>query len=157
MWLGLPFLMIVIFFIPANVGALQPCGNDGSPGIVFEILPQGLKTLMKSDPNLFIVDVREKQELETLKTIEPSVNIPLGLLQQGKWTPPVGKTLVFICHSGRRSLIAAKLMARRGCTAYTLKGGLVGWNKFIKPDVGKDKPVDEENGEKSPDVTDMGC
>jgi rhodanese-related sulfurtransferase len=158
LWSGLLFISVVLLPALSDAGAVAPCGNEGNQGAVFEISPQVLQSLIDSDPNLYMVDVRAKKELESLETIDQSVNIPLDRLQQGKWSPPAGeKTLVFICRSGRRSLIAARLMARRGCTAYSLKGGIAGWKAFVKPDSGKEKAIDKKKWEEPPDVLDMGC
>ena len=42
-----------------------------------------------------------------------------------------GRVAVY-CRSGRRSLKAAELLAKQGCTVYNLDGGILAWQKASK-------------------------
>ena len=43
-----------------------------------------------------------------------------------------GKVAVY-CRSGKRSMMAAELLAKQGCTVYNLDGGILAWQKAGKP------------------------
>ena len=96
-------------FCPANAGG----------GKVTEISCDSLAMMLKFDPNLILVDVREPQELTgPLGTIDGSINIPLKLLSIKGKELSTDKTLVFICRNHRRSKVAAWAMAAMGRDAY---------------------------------------
>jgi len=45
-----------------------------------------------------------------------------------------GKVAVY-CRGGRRSLKAAEMLTKQGCTVYNLDGGILAWQKADKPTV----------------------
>lgn len=45
-----------------------------------------------------------------------------------------GKVAVY-CRGGRRSLKAAEMLTKQGCTVYNLDGGILAWQKAGKPTV----------------------
>jgi rhodanese-related sulfurtransferase len=99
-----------------------------------------LQTLMAIDPNLVIIDVRKAAELSgPLGFIPQSQNIPMKALTRSLDSLPRGKTLVFICHSGPRSLKAARKAADHGLTSYFVKGGMVAWRQMTRSK-GKENP-----------------
>ena len=74
-----------------------------------------------------IIDVREKEEHEE-EHIPHSLLSPLSTFDPEKLPPPPGKTYVFHCRSGKRSLHAAELWtAYWGQHCYNLKGGIIAW------------------------------
>jgi rhodanese-related sulfurtransferase len=76
-----------------------------------------------------VIDVREEWE-RVSGTIEPDVNIPLGLLQHegAPMFDPAAPTVVY-CAVGARSLFGARLLRERfGFRAVaSLRGGMKGW------------------------------
>lgn len=135
-------------FIPSQARA-QASGNNtvetsGSRGQVIEIDVRTLQRLIQMDPNLYLVDVRETEELTgPLGHIKQAVHVPLGEVLKDPGQFPRNKTLVFICRSGHRSRVAARAVAAKGRVAYTVKGGMLAWNKLSDQ-----RPVEEPAGTK---------
>ena len=85
--------------------------------------------------NIKLIDVRNVIEfndnhLSGAKNIELAAalkNIP-DLVQ--KWQ---GKTIIIICQSGNRSLIAAKALRQAGLEAFSLQGGMTEWSRLRLP------------------------
>lgn len=81
-----------------------------------------------TDPNIFLLDVREPSELESIGAIPGVVNISSRQLAARLQEVPKDRTIVAICHSGGRSAEAAHLLVSRGYTSvYNLLGGTMGW------------------------------
>jgi len=152
-------------FIVSQARAQAP----GSRGQVLEIDVSTLRRLIQMDPNLYLVDVRETDELTgPLGHIKQAAHIPLGDVLKNSAQFPRNKTLVFICRSGRRSRVAALAVAAKGRVAYSVKGGMRAWNKLSdqKPlaEPGETKPNQQERKiplERDDDPgsieRDMGC
>ncbi len=80
-----------------------------------------------STRDLVLVDVREPYEFAE-GHVPRAVNIPLGSLTgRARELDPAAETLL-ICHSGRRSKTAAKLLTRAGFSdAKSVRGGTLAW------------------------------
>jgi len=122
-------------FILTQAQAQAPGGDtveiSGSRGQVLEIDVSTLRRVIQMDPNLYLVDVRETEELTGPPgLIKQAVHVPLGEVLKNPGRFPRNKTLVFICRSGRRSLAAALAVAAEGRVAYSVKGGMRAWNKL---------------------------
>jgi len=142
---------------------------SSSSGRVLKIDARTLRRLIQMDLNLYLVDVRETEELTgPLGHIKQAVHVSLGEVLKDPGQFPRNKTLVFICRIGNRSLVSAQAVAAKGRVAYSVKGGIRAWNKLLdqqqvtKPDATKSKgqkkkiPVKKDNGPDSNDE-DMGC
>jgi len=82
---------------------------------------------------ILLIDVREPHEFET-GHVEGARNIPLADLERRLAELPAGRTLVFVCRSGRRSLMACTLALSQGIAAPAhLEGGLLAWTAEIDP------------------------
>ena len=80
-----------------------------------------------------LVDVREPWEFHLCR-IEGSVLIPLGELPRRADELPRERSLVMVCHTGRRSQNAAMFLAQSGFTdVQNLKGGVEGWAVDVDP------------------------
>jgi rhodanese-related sulfurtransferase len=130
-------------------------------GQVIPIDVVALQKLMTVDPYLVIIDVRKAAERSgPLGFIPQSQNIPMKELTAGLDRLPRGKTLVFICHSGPRSLEAARKAADNGLTSYYVKGGMVAWRRMLRHKKKENLPVSPTPS--APEETpffgrDMGC
>jgi rhodanese-related sulfurtransferase len=105
---------------------------------VRETFPWELAPLLGSSNNLLLIDVREPSEFVQFH-IPGSINVPRGVLEQScEWgydeTVPElaggrNRSIVVICRSGKRSILAADVMLRMGfADAISLKLGVRGWN-----------------------------
>tara|TARA_B100001989_G_C24299949_1_gene345296 strand:- start:84 stop:461 length:378 start_codon:yes stop_codon:yes gene_type:complete len=96
----------------------------------YDITPfDAIKKITNHDNNIFLIDVRTKEELDEIK-IEGVINIDFYsdefknyLLKLDKY-----KTYYLICRSGRRSGIATSFMRDNGFKdVYNIKGGMMEW------------------------------
>ncbi len=110
---------------------------------VREIQPWDLRRLLSSEEPPFVLDVREPSEFAQAR-IPGSVNVPRGVLEQAcEWefeeTVPelasrVQRSIVVVCRSGNRSVLAADAMLQMGfADVVSLKTGVRGWNDFEQP------------------------
>jgi rhodanese-related sulfurtransferase len=146
-----------------------PTGPSGQAQTVGRVIPidvAGLQRLMAVDPNLVIIDVRlAKERTGPLGYIPNSLAIPEKTVLEHPESLPSGKTLVFICYSGPRSIKTARKAASLGITSYYVKGGMVAWRQYERSKSGgqgRSKPVSPEEPDESPSENpffgkDMGC
>ena len=82
---------------------------------------------------LALIDVREPHEFGA-SHLPGARNIPLGDLERRLAELAGDRTPVFLCRSGRRSLMACALVLRRGLAAPAhLEGGLLAWAAQVDP------------------------
>ena len=82
--------------------------------------------------NLILVDVRELAEAPRLDAYN-HIKIPIADLRENTHKLS-GKPLVFVCQSGKRSLLAVKIMLKYNpkASVYSLKGGV---NAMMKKNI----------------------
>ena len=91
-----------------------------------DIDPADLFKLM-TQPNVLVVDVRNDEELLQGK-IPNATHIPLSLLPVEYHKLEGAKHLIFYCHSGIRSALAADFAISKGIkNVYNLYGGVLAW------------------------------
>jgi rhodanese-related sulfurtransferase len=86
-----------------------------------------------SDPNLLVIDVREKNEFcdQEFGHIPGALNYPWnsGMLQSQLNELPQNKDILIICRGGYRSDLAASFLAGQGfSTVYDINGGMAEWS-----------------------------
>ena len=75
-----------------------------------------------------LVDVRG--DAERAHGFAPgSLHVPLGELKQRLGELPTARPVAFICHSGRRSAMAATAAHRAGLDARNVSGGMSAWQR----------------------------
>jgi glyoxylase-like metal-dependent hydrolase (beta-lactamase superfamily II)/rhodanese-related sulfurtransferase len=79
------------------------------------------------DTNLFLVDVREPDEVEAW-SISGAHNFPLGSLESSISDVPRDKDLVVVCAKGLRALKGAEILAEHGLASRVLDGGMGAWS-----------------------------
>ena len=115
---------------------------------VREIMPWDLSEQLRGDSPPLILDVREPAEYAQAR-IAGSINVPRGVLEQAcEWeydetVPELVRgrdlSLVVVCRSGQRSLLAADVLQQMGfADVVSLQTGMRGWNDFEQPTVGGD-------------------
>lgn len=93
------------------------------------------------DPAIVLVDIRDVRELDREGMIPGAFHAPRGMLEF--WIDPEspyhkprfaeGKTYVFYCASGWRSLLAAQVAQDMGLKALSLRGGFGDWKRAGLP------------------------
>jgi rhodanese-related sulfurtransferase len=94
-----------------------------------------------------MVDIRDPRELEREGMIPGAFHAPRGMLEF--WIDPEspyhkprfaeGKTYVFYCASGWRSLLAARVAQEMGLDSRSLRGGFSAWKTAGQPVAEREK------------------
>lgn len=101
--------------------------STNSPGYK-KITPEEAKKRLESETEIILLDVRTQEE-HIEKRIPDSMLIPLDVIEQEAPAKLEDKnTTIFVyCRSGRRSAIAAELLANMGYTNVYDLGGINDW------------------------------
>lgn len=122
---------------------------------VAELFPWDLAEMLDHNAPLIILDVREPSEFNAMH-IANSIHVPRGVLEAAvEWNyddtlPELvqarDKTIIVVCRSGTRSLLAAQTMQLMGFRdVRSLQTGLRGWNDYEQPLIdGSGNLVDED-------------
>jgi len=122
---------------------------------VNEIMPWDMEEMMEADPNVLVLDVRERDEFDTMH-VGGSLNVPRGIVESAcEWgyeeTEPElvearDRTVIVVCRSGYRSILTAFSLQLLGFEkVYSLTTGLRGYNDYELPFVDiEEKPVNIE-------------
>jgi rhodanese-related sulfurtransferase len=96
-----------------------------------EITAQEMKTMLSSNDNLVVLDVRERSEYCSKDGHIPgAINYPWNSAILQKRYPELGPsdTIVIVCRSGRRSHEAADYLTSKGfLNIYDVTGGMNTW------------------------------
>jgi sulfur-carrier protein adenylyltransferase/sulfurtransferase len=104
--------------------------GDESP---MEIGAPELAAALRDGAAVFVLDVREPFEFDICR-LPGSVLIPLGRLPGRLREVPAGADVVTVCHTGQRSLVAARLLREAGhARARSLRGGVEAWARSVDP------------------------
>ena len=98
------------------------------------ITVEELQDKLNRNEDLFILDVRPSAEraewkiagsthIDAYKQLREGVETALDELQV-----PKDSTIVTVCAAGRTSLLASRLLHKKGLNAYSLQGGMKAWN-----------------------------
>ncbi|HUZ10720.1 MAG TPA: rhodanese-like domain-containing protein [Acidimicrobiales bacterium] len=93
---------------------------------ITEIEPEELKARRRAGEDIFLLDVREPDEVAEW-AFPGSVNIPLGQLGARTGELPTDRPIVVACRSGARSASATEALSRGGWSAQNLAGGAIAW------------------------------
>ena len=92
------------------------------------ITPNELKERLDAGEPLVLVDVRTPGEYQYDGHIAGSRLLPLSALGQRLDELPTDQTIVFICRSGNRSMVACEQLAHVGFeNTVNLSSGMIGW------------------------------
>lgn len=137
--LALPHPKQLAIALPANLRSGKPQDEDlpaeptWGPVVrtyagLYEVPPEWVA---EHREDLHVLDVRAASELSgELGHIAEAQAIPLDELRQRTAEVPLGKPIVVVCQSGRRSGIASKILEQARVTpSASLAGGMVSWNE----------------------------
>lgn len=122
---------------------------------VKEIMPWDMEEKMKHNPGVLVLDVRERDEYDTMH-VPNSLNVPRGIVESAcEWgyeeTEPElvqarDREVIIVCRSGYRSVLTAFNLQLLGFeNVYSLATGLRGYNDYELPLVDlEEQPVDIE-------------
>jgi rhodanese-related sulfurtransferase len=126
-------LLIVLAVVVSGCGAQAGSSAPAAAGEAAALnLPVNIdaKTLdgLRSNPDVFIVDVREDYEFAAGHIPEATL-IPLGQLSNRLNEIPKDKTVVAVCRSGNRSGQATEILRQAGFDAHNMEGGMISWEQ----------------------------
>lgn len=92
------------------------------------ISPKSAYTLLQSDTNVALLDVRTPEEYAS-EHITGATLIPVQVLGENlsKLSNIKTKKIIVYCHSGARSVAASRLLAKNGFTPLNVEGGISEW------------------------------
>ncbi|WP_053362228.1 rhodanese-like domain-containing protein [Bacillus sp. FJAT-27251] len=91
-----------------------------------QLTAKEVEALLKQDKPLYIVDVREADEVAA-GIIPGAVHIPLGLLEFRMHELDKSKEYIMVCRSGGRSGRACQLLDSHGYNIINMAGGMLAW------------------------------
>ncbi|MCA9798431.1 MAG: rhodanese-like domain-containing protein [Cyanobacteria bacterium HKST-UBA06] len=93
-----------------------------------------LKTLLDSEPELQVVDVRDEAEWLATGLLPKTIKIPIHELPYAYRMVDPDRPAVVVCAHGARSLNAAYFLEAQGYTRlYNLEHGLAEWDGELEP------------------------
>lgn len=91
---------------------------------------------LKSIENLYLVDVRSKDEYE-FRSIDGAINIPVASLRTNSNIIPKDKNVVLFCNKGFQSYVASRILIQKGFeNVYSLSGGIAFYKELLKNEQG---------------------
>jgi rhodanese-related sulfurtransferase len=100
-----------------------------------EISVAELKRMRDANEPLFLLDVREDDELATA-SVDFASHIPMATVPARTDELPRDRPIVVMCHAGSRSARVARYLRENGFTNVTnLAGGIEDWSLQIDPSV----------------------
>lgn len=91
------------------------------------ISPKQARELMDKSKDVFVLDVRTKEEYDEVHLKEASL-IPIQELEQNTGRIPKDKKVIIHCASGKRSARACEMLKDKGLKElYNLEGGILKW------------------------------
>ena len=88
--------------------------------------------LIKSD-SVFLVDVRTAEEYAAGHIANAkNIDVLKSDFKNNASTLPKNKQIAVYCRSGKRSLVAANILAKMGYKVINLRGGWMEWEVYIK-------------------------
>ena len=96
--------------------------------------PEELGRRLEADPQLVVLDVRDREEFES-GHIPGSVNVPYGELPERLAEVPSGPPIATVCSGGKRSGLAASILQRQGIgpLIHVAHGGVGTWRQLGRP------------------------
>ncbi len=93
-----------------------------------EISTAALKEKIEADEELYLIDVREDEEVAE-GMIPQAVHIRMGDIPEKMDTLDKDKEYVFICRSGMRSMNVCKYLDEQGFKTVNVEGGMMAFGK----------------------------
>ncbi|MDG0766376.1 rhodanese-like domain-containing protein [Bacillus halotolerans] len=97
-----------------------------------EISTAALKEKIEADEELYLIDVREDEEVAE-GMITQAVHIRMGDIPEKMDTLDKDKEYTFICRSGMRSMNVCRYLDEQGFKTVNVEGGMMAWEGETKP------------------------
>lgn len=104
-----------------------------------QLHPTEAQTLLQTDPQAVLLDVREHWELQSAQVKMPpaqALHVPMATVPLRLDEIPRSQPVVCICHHGARSAQVVAFLRRQGYEqVYNLAGGINAWSAHVDPAV----------------------
>ena len=117
----------------AEPPAEQPSSHAPVEVDAVEMDVEALAAKLEAGEDVYLLDVRNPDELEEHGMIAGSVNIPIDQLEERLAEVPKDKAVVTYCMRGGRASRAAKLLRENGYSEPIEYGGITAWKEAGKP------------------------
>ncbi len=125
---------LTIGVVDTPQGAQLHIENPNDANSVSSLSVQELQALIRAGEEFELIDVRSPEERE-LAVIEGSRLLDRNLEAELEKLP-ADRRVIFYCHTGQRSQVAAQAFASNGHqNVYNLMGGIDAWSTEIDPEV----------------------
>jgi rhodanese-related sulfurtransferase len=94
---------------------------------------ESLAARLDAGEDIYLLDVRNPEELEEHGVIEGAINIPIDQLEARLSEVPQDKEIVTYCMRGGRASRAADMLREAGYTEPIEYGGITAWKEAGKP------------------------
>ena len=120
-------MKLIPFFILALTTALTGCGKS-NPGTYQQVSPQEAISMMESEEDYIILDVRTPEEFDA-GHIPNAINLPNESISSAptELLPNKDQLILVYCRSGNRSKQASGKLAKLGYTNIVEFGGINHW------------------------------
>ena len=123
--------MKTLIFLLLGVMLLTACGQTAETvqeAVFVSITAEAAKEIMDTEEDFFILDVRTREEYDE-GHIPGAVLIPNTEIETRaeEELPDKGQLILVYCRSGRRSKLAAQILADLGYTNVKEFGGILDW------------------------------
>jgi len=109
--------------------------TSSGAGEVHDLMPDEVARGIENG-TMLLIDVREPNET-AMERFPDAVIIPLSMFDPGAIPDPGGKTVVFACRSGKRSITASLIAQEQGYPYNShLAGGILAWTAAGLPTAG---------------------
>ncbi len=130
-------LAVLCWGCSGGAPSAEPVAEEGhevqaSPDSV-EMDVESLSARLDAGEEIYLLDVRNPDELEEHGMIAGAVNIPMGELEARLGEIPLDKTIVTYCMRGGRASRAAELLHGAGYEKPIEYGGITAWKEAGKP------------------------
>ncbi len=113
--------------------AAPAAGHEKAAVDATEMDVEALSAKLNAGEDIYLLDVRNPDELKEYGMIAGAVNIPLGELEAHLAEVPKDKPIVTYCMRGGRASRAAKILRENGYTEPIEYGGITAWKEAGKP------------------------
>ena len=117
----------------AESAAPEPTAEVHEAPAPVEMDVEELAARLEAGEGIYLLDVRNPDELEEHGMIAGAVNIPIDELEARLDEVPEGKTIVTYCMSGGRASRAVDLLRDAGYDEPIEFGGITAWKEAGKP------------------------
>jgi rhodanese-related sulfurtransferase len=113
--------------------AEAPAAEEQAAPAAVEMDVEAVAAKLEAGEDIYLLDVRNPDELEEHGMIAGAINIPIDQLQARLSEVPRDKEIVTYCMRGGRASTAADILREAGYTEPIEFGGITAWKEAGKP------------------------